>query len=605
MKAFAEISDRGNRCDVHFPYDEVTKNRVKAVTGARFIGPDKGGPLWRLPLDLNAMRALRRIFGDDLEIGNALKQWGRAAINQERRMRSLVARDDYPIEEMNLYRKLPKLAEWFRPYQRADVMILAATSAMNLLEPRLGKTTETIGATYEANLEKGFHLIVCPQKATDSIWRMEWERWTDMTVFTWTGDTKGRERTQTLVDMWKLIDRDRPFVFATTADMIRRGLPEGLELALQWNTFTIDEFHKTGLPKSDNVFPQKAAKIKAKRRYALSGTPMGGKPIKLWGALHFLYPERFTSKWNWADQWLDVDEEKVRVKGGGVRKVKKIGGIKPEKESEFYEALSPYAIRRLRTEVLPQLPPIQTIDVWCKMSATQRTQYDTFHADTEIRIDDYHLSATSVLAEYTRLKQFSNARCEVEILGIDEETGHIDMKVKPTIDSGKLPYLMERLAEAGIDPEEPEGTEQAIVTSQFRETADMLYDYLTKQGIKCARLTGKSSKRESELAQRVFKSENDSDGYRVCVMVTTLGVGITLDNVQTVHVFDETWVPDDQDQLIDRAVNTTKNHQVTAFYYRSQDSVEEYIGDITFEKDRINKKVLDEQRKKMKEKLGR
>ncbi len=39
-------------------------------------------------------------------------------------------------------------------------------------------------------------------------------------------------------------------MFATTADMVRRGLEvgakTGLELLIEWNTFTIDEFHKTG-----------------------------------------------------------------------------------------------------------------------------------------------------------------------------------------------------------------------------------------------------------------------------------------------------------------------------------------------------------------------
>ena len=30
-------------------------------------------------------------------------------------------------------------------------------------------------------------------------------------------------------------------------------------------------------------------------------------PIKLWGALHFLYPDQFTSKWQWAKTWLDVE----------------------------------------------------------------------------------------------------------------------------------------------------------------------------------------------------------------------------------------------------------------------------------------------------------
>jgi hypothetical protein len=50
---------------------------------------------------------------------------------------------------------LPDLCTWFRPYQRADVKFLAETSALNLNEQRLGKTTEIIGALFEAGLENG------------------------------------------------------------------------------------------------------------------------------------------------------------------------------------------------------------------------------------------------------------------------------------------------------------------------------------------------------------------------------------------------------------------------------------------------------------------
>ena len=54
------------------------------------------------------------------------------------------------------------------------------------------------------------------------------------------------------------------------------------------------------------------------------------------------------------------------------------------------------------------------------------------------------------------------------MLKVDDDTGHVTLKVKATEESGKIPHLLERLAEAGIDPEDPEGDEQVIVASQFR-----------------------------------------------------------------------------------------------------------------------------------------
>lgn len=588
-RVLAELNERGDRCLLTFQYDATTKDRIKSVPGSKFVDRTKGGPYWQLPLDLTSMRILREKLGDELVLGDRLREWGRTAVASERNLRTLAVADDFPLEDMELYGKLPKLAEWLRPYQRADIAFLASTKgALNLNEQRLGKTPETIGVIYEAGLEDGQHLIVGLQKSLDSVWRYEFERWTDLPVFTFSGSSNGTSRAKTFAAVERLVIAGEPFVFCTTADMIRRGLPDGLELAVEWTTMTVDEFHKTGLPEIKNKFSQKAAKIQAQRKFAMSGTPMGGKPIKLFGALQYLDGDRFSSKWRWADQWLDVEEVWV-----GARKHKKVGGIKKGKEDEFYAALASFAVRRLRTEVLKELPPKQYVDVWCEMTPTQRRQYDTFAADAEIRIDEYHLSATSVLAEYTRLKQFSNARCEIEILSRDMESGDIEMKVVPTMDSGKLDPLFENLIGQGIDPDDPTGISQAIVCSQFREHAIMISNYLTEKKIQNALFTGKTSKRESDRIQAAFKADADHEGLRVCCMVTTMGVGITLDNVETIHTFDETWVPDDEDQVSDRAINTTRNHQVTVFRYRSKNGIEEYIEGITMDKARINKEILD------------
>lgn len=591
MQAFAEINEKGDRIAVYFRWDPVLKDRVKAVPGARFVPREKGGPYWQLPLDLLSARLLREAVGPELKLGNALKQWGREAIKKDQTLRALSLVDDVPVEELKINEKLPELAKWLRPYQRADVKFLATTNALNLNEPRLGKTVETIGAIYEADLENGPHLVVAPQSSLETIWRMEIERWTDGRVFTYSGESK-----DSMGDFYAEVIRKKmkPAWWVTTAAMIRAGQFPQLEYG--WNSITIDEYHKTGLAETKNVFPKAINKVEAKRKYAMSGTPMGGKVIKLWGGLHFIEPQQYTSKWRYAGQWFKIED--------GYQNHKKIGGIKEGLEDAFYQSLAPHAVRRLREEVLPQLPPKQQIDVWCGMTPKQRKQYETFAADAEIRIDEYHLSATGILAEYTRLKQFANSYCEVEEIGWDDAMDKPKLKVRATPESGKLPHLMERLAEIGIDPDELAGTSQAIVASQFKETADMVFDHLTEKGIPCVKLTGDTTKKgERARIQRAFQEGNES-GLRVVVMTTTAGgVAITLDNVESVHVLDETWNPDDQEQLTDRAINTTRLHQVTVFTYRSLDTIEHMIHGVNIDKAFTNKDVLDLRRQAYKQHL--
>lgn len=581
MQAFAELTESGDRCEVHFRYSEdavAAMNRLKPL-GARFVGPNNGGPLWVLPLDLVIMRRLREEFGNNLELGAALVAWGRKEVAREIKLKTLSVLDDVPLKELKISKKLPKLAKWFRPYQRADVKFMSTTSCLNLLEPRLGKTTEVIGALFECDLEDGPHLVVAPKSTLDTVWRMEIERWTDHTVVTYSGDLSTEEKAEAERTVERCLRDGKPFWFVTTANMVRRGSFPQLK---EWNSFTIDEFHKTGLPVPGNSFPKEAKKVKAQRKFGLSGTPMGGKPVKLFGALQWLAPEKFTSKWRWAAQWLVIENTWGNHKA--------IGSIVPGREDDFYESLAPYAVRRLRSEVVPQMPDTQWIDVWCDMTDKQAVQYRTFHEQAEVRIEEYHLTATSILAEYTRLKQFANHMCTVEVLSVDEETGYINMKVKATEECGKIPYLLQNLAERGIDVDDPDGDDQAIVASQFRETAEMIHAYLNRYGIPCEIISGKVHQRERNRIQADFQAGK----VRVAVLVTAAaGVGITLSKASDVHILDETWNPDDQTQLTDRAVDISRHHQVTALVYRSNGTIEQYIKKVNDEKFDINKNILD------------
>jgi SNF2 family DNA or RNA helicase len=341
----------------------------------------------------------------------------------------------------------------------------------------------------------------------------------------------------------------------------------------------------------------------------------------LWGGLHFLYPKQFTSKWNWAKNWLQLETGYYGTD---------IGSIQKGKEDEFYASLAPYAIRRLRSEVLPQLPKAQWIDVWCEMTSKQAKQYKEMQQAAEIRIEEKELKALGILAEYTRLKQFADAYagdildqtvncpvCKGEGEIVHEQSdgykfnhaikctnceglGKVTkQKVVPSTESGKIPYLIERLEENGISKEDSEGTSVAVVASQFREVVDMLHRYLNDNGIKAVKITGETKDEERTANQMLFRTDGDrvqGDARVICMTTTAGGVAITLDLADNVHIFDETWVPDDQEQLADRVFNASRMKQVGVYVYRSKNTVEEYIQKVTDEKGRVNVQVLDSQR---------
>lgn len=616
--AFVELNPAGDRIEIHFRYNEDFVASIKEVPGARYISAQHGGPMWTAPLSLDICKRLREEFGSALLIGRALNTWAREMQKREGNLHKLAALDDVPIKDLKIGQKLPELAEWFRPYQRADVKFLADTNALNINEQGLGKTTEIIGAIFEADLEHGPHLVVAPKTSLDLVWRYEIERWTanieqPHEVITYHGDLTARERQGALDEFQACLDDDWPVWFVCTPDTVRAGKQPKIE----WASFVIDEYHKTGLLrasgtnaiKHNSKFTLATRTVKSKRRYAMTGTPMDGKPIKLWSGLNFLYPEQYTARTAWAKTWLEVENN-----GFG----DDVGDIQRGREDEFYKAIAPYVVRRLKSEVLPQLPPKQYIDVWCEMTPKQRKQYEAMAAKAELEIDEQRLNALGVLATYTRLKIFADAYCdEVSFNMVPctrcKETGTVQSgpnegeecqvcegtgkrrqyHLYPSMESGKLPYLMERLAEAGIDPQDMSGDKQAIVATQFKEVAKMVHTYLDEKGIKCELISGDTKQEDRNRIQAAFQA-GGPNAPRVVVLVTTAGgVAITLDRADTVHILDETWSPGDQEQLEDRAHRASRMHQVTVYYYRSLGTVEEQIQKSNIDKKDINHKILD------------
>lgn len=592
IPAFCELSANGKRIEVHFRFNQEALDAVKLIPGARFTPRDKGGPFWTIPKDMECAIRLREIFGTQLTLGDAVRAWGNEARVRHRNLGALAKADEAELE--NLPVLLPDLHNFMRPYQHADVAFLAETSALNANQPGLGKTVEIIGAIYEGLLHNGPQLVIAPLTSLETVWQYEFEKWTDLPVVLLSGSHKPPKTV--LGALSRAAIGNAPCVLVTTAAQVRRGLPNGLD-KVKWRTVTVDEFHKTGAtnisgdPTKGTQFGRALRDIERERMWFVSGTPMGGKPIKLWGALNHIHPEVFTSKWRWAELWLEVTKPGDPGSDGyGWH----IGPMRKDKLDEFYPAHSRYIVRRLKSEVLPQLPAKQYIDVWCDMLPAQRRQYEKMEQDAEIRIEEERLSARGILAEYTRLKQFSNAECRIE-----------GGKLKP-VKSGKLEYLLERLDERGIRPTKssdglaPEGDEVAVVASQSEEYVSWLTDELNRLGIPAEKITGNvNAKQRADLTRR-FQS-GDASSPRVIVMTTTAGgVAITLDRADSVHLMDETWNPDDQEQVEDRVHRISRIHQVMCYYYRSKGTVEERIWRTAAHKKVTSELLLDVQRKHFK-----
>lgn len=652
MEAKANLFE-DSKIKVEFPFHPKAVQVVRDIPGSRFVPREKGGPYWLLPLNMQSGRALREAFsaeGDSVTYGKKLLAWGRSERERERNLAGITLADDAKLPRLeSLDVRMPKefrrsnkklkeqgfkpnydsqpLHKWMRPDQRVNAAFMARTSCINGDQQGLGKTVEWIAAVYEAGLEEGYHCVSAPVTSLDVTWANEIEKWMDITILTGDSPAKRKLALEVAVEMY---EAEEPFVLLVNPAMMIMHVekdkddnpvhtdskgkpvktPKNPEFErIPWSTFTVDEFHKMGLGNPNTA--QREAHVragrKAERFWPMSGTPMGGKPIKLWGALNAIYPKKFSSKWAFVGHYLQTEEHEYE-KEGEVKTGQVIGGIRPEKEAELQRMLATYMVRHLKKDVLKNLPDKQYVDVDCKMHPKQKKQYEQFAKEAEIKMETERMSVQSVLDEYTRLKQFASAWQKVEKVGtrinFEDDTVPVWQLTPQAKYCGKLPYLIDKLAEQGITPQDPDGDSVAVVGSQFKTVVKMLHDELNRIGIKAEMITGDTKEKDRKAIKRRFQDERGPDSPRVLLLVTTAAVSLTLDRADTVHIMDETWNPDDQEQLEDRIHRGSRIHQVICFYYRSIDTLEEYIQEICDGKVQMNKAVLDKLREKLKESMA-
>jgi SNF2 family DNA or RNA helicase len=447
-------------------------------------------------------------------------------------------------------------------------------------------------------------------------------------VLVMSGDDSQRDRKDTLELALELHEEELPFWLVinpafsrytddkTAEKVLKKGkwvyprIPVTPELEqIHWQTLIVDEFHLAGLGNTgtgfyEAIYNLRVPSEKHNRKGSthvqlLSGTPVSGKPVKLFGPLSVLEPQKYTSKWTWVEEWLVTEDN-------GYGKI--VSNVQSGREDDFWLALQPHMVRRTKAEVAKDLPPKNFIEIWAEMTPKQEKQYKTFAANAEIKIEEENLSATSILAEYTRLKQFADARQTVESWVVKEwddekgrEVAKTKFKVTPTTDSGKLPHVLEVLQELGVKGAVPAGeetTEQVIIASQFSQITDMVHKWLLDQNIPSEKITG-GVNRKGQRDDIVNKFQAGEVGV-VCLSTKAGGVALTLDNANTVIVLDETWVPDDQDQVVDRAHRISRMHQVNVYVIRSKGTIEEYIENVVIDKDHVNKDILDLRRQGLK-----
>ena len=600
------IERNGNRIWAEIPYANGRGPiDAKRVDGYRWNKPNK---VWTYPLDLHTCRALRRVFKEHLEIGPDLTAWARNEIERETQLaRTAGLALDTTLPLPNVERLAPDMAQamYSRGFQTVAA-VWGATNRTYLLAdvPGLGKSIEAFGGLLEGNIVAGRVLIIAPKTAVRLTWEAEVKKWLGDLARVFVAQGTREQRQRVIAEHWSADPTTHLNILIVNAEMLRwrkanerKGIKPEIQYPMlfdvEWDAIIGDEVHKYLMrsnPRSDNVSQvgygfQQLKHAEDGMRIALTGTPMKGKPKNLWPTLHWLRPGTYTSQWNWMGRYYKWEPNQYSTSGKTYT-----DELLEDAELQLAQDLQNIMLRRTKDElhkINPEWapPPKSYIDVFVDLTPAERKAYRRIEDLAEIHFKNQIMTVNGLLAEMTRLKQAAGSTLALE-----------DGKVRLSLPSAKVDWLLDDfLPSRGItgDLKTEQGQNKVIIASQFTQWIDLAHGALLDAGIACFKLTGATPDRERERQVRMFQENPNS--ARVFLLNTNAGgVSLTLDAADDVVIVDETWNPDDQLQVEDRAHRTSRtDHYVNITYVRSRGTIEEDIAAANINKDQVQHSILD------------
>ncbi|MBM3197864.1 MAG: DEAD/DEAH box helicase [Chlamydiae bacterium] len=299
--------------------------------------------------------------------------------------------------------------------------------------------------------------------------------------------------------------------------------------------------------------------IRADHRLILSGTPIENSLEELWSLFDFLMPG-FLSTY---DRFV---EKYVRVSGS-----------EQSKNLDFLrKKVAPFILRRMKDDVLDDLPPISEIVYHCQLSESQKQLYKSYAdsaRDELVRLvqrDGFDRVQIHVLATLTRLKQIC---CHPAIFAKETpEPG----------DSAKYDMLLDLLQTLIA------GRHKTVIFSQYTKMLQIMKEDFEQMGIRFAYLDG-STKDRLQMVQQFNEDESIST---FLVSLKAGGTGLNLVGADTVIHYDMWWNPAVENQATDRVYRMGQKSSVSSYKLITLGTIEEKIAEMQKKKKGLVKKVV-------------
>ncbi len=444
------------------------------------------------------------------------------------------------------HRSLNLLSTPLYPYQEEGAMHLVFGRRTMLADDMgLGKTVQAIAASSLLHQLRDIQrvLVVCPASLKHQ-WAREIQRFTSFSVNIIEGNLIARRQLYQKPAFFNIINYE---LVLRDEDDLRRMRPDLIILdeaqrIKNWRTKTADAVKRLRSPYA----------------FVLTGTPLENRLDELYSIFQFIDPTILGPLWRFNQRFFQVER-----RAAGSYKVLGYKNL-----DELRGQISPYVLRRVRDEVLKDLPERIDSNFFVDMTDPQWKAYEEFRATVARLVATARRRPLSPKEHQILLGALVKMRLICNALALH------DPDLSPTDREKTAPKLQE-LADI-LDDEVANNGHKAILFSQWTNMLHLTYPILERMDLGYVTLSGDvpTSKRGA-LIERFF----EDDKCKVFLSTDAGGVGLNLQAASLVVNLDLPWNPAVLDQRIARAHRHGQPHTVNVINLVAQGTIEERMLD--------------------------
>jgi len=532
---------------IQFPYNKELIEEIKNIPGRTYSPTDKG---WIIP-DQFLIMAAEMIRPYYPFVADTVRDYSTIFTPPSTTTDMTMARDIDDLDERRSKKAVKEITDRLQmpydlyPYQEIAVAFLeerdkVSRGALVGDQPGLGKTIEALSWL---SLSPKRPVLVITQASIKRNWYREIEKWLPGSII------------QILNQGKDIINPDADFVIINYDLIWRKGIEEQL-LKRKFPVVIYDEVTSIKEPSAKRTKAAKKIGRRAEFNIGLSGTPILNRPIEFYNILNLIDPKQFTSHFKFGMRYCNGHHNGFGYVFKGSSHI-----------NELREQIKPLMIRRLKEDVLTELPAKSRRTIYIDMPGKYYQDY--IAAENNLVETLQALPSGKVSQEYedSRMWLLSKLNYLRHIVGLAkaEEAEEI---IKNFVDAG----------------------EKLVVFAHHHDVMDLMDEYLTKDKVNHVKVDGRTELKNRQTAIDTFQ---DDPECMVFLASTAMGMGVTLTAASNALFVERQWTPGIEEQMEDRLHRIGQTNGVLVHYMQVEHSLDEKMDRLVENKRAVLNEVLD------------